>query len=203
MKVRLAIFLTVMLFLSMKAFATTGAANASTVSPTLQVNVTVQKAVQLTLSTGTTCTVGTGSGADYAITIGTVDALGLSTPTCGNKYAPTTPGVTGSVYYSDYKLTPATSGQTGGTTASVKAYVSTPFANPTVLAVMYSTSAPTGVASFSAMSTSSASQNSLISSGTNGTAVTSYIGVQVSVQNGASAFTGNDQATVTYTLTVP
>jgi len=203
MKMRLGIFLIVMLFLSMQAFASTGAANASTVSPTLQVNVTVQKAVQLTLSTGTLCTVGAGSGADYAITFGTVDALGLSTPTCGNKYAPTTPGVSAAYYYTDYKLTPATSGQTGGTTATVKAYVSGNFTNSSVLAVQYSTAAPTGIASFTPMPTASASAVALVSAGTNGSAVTSYLGVAVSVQNGASAFTGTDQATVTYTLTVP
>jgi len=203
MKLRIALLLTVLVLISTQAFANTQAANASTVSPTLKINVTVQKAIQLTLSTGSMCTVGGGSGTDYAITFGPVDALGISTPTCGSVYAPTTPGVTPSVYYTDYKLTPAFSGQTGASTGTITAYVSTNFTNNTVLAVTQSNAAPASIASFSAMSTNVATPTSVGTTVANGTAITRYVGVQVSVQNGAGAFTGNDAATVTYTLTVP
>jgi len=203
MKLRIALLLTVLVLISTQAFANTQAANASTVSPTLKINVTVQKAIQLTLSTGSMCTVSAGSGTDYAITFGTVDALGISTPTCGSVYAPTTPGVTPSVYYTDYKLTPAFSGQTGASTGTITAYVSTNFTNNTVLAVTQSNAAPASIASFSAMSTNVATPTSVGTTVANGTAITRYVGVQVSVQNGAGAFTGSDAATVTYTLTVP
>jgi len=203
MKLRLGILLSVVLLFSMQAFANTQAANASTVSPSLKINVTVQKAIQLTLSTGSQCVVGAGSGTDYAITFGTVDALGISAASCGSVYAPTTPGVTPSVYYTDYKLTPAFSGQTGASTGTINAYVSTNFTNNSVLAVVQSNAAPAGIASFTAMSTNVAAQTSVGTTVANGTAITRYVGVQVSVQNGASAFTGADAATVTYTLTVP
>ena len=76
------------------AHAATSAVNATTVSPTLQISVTVQKAIALTLSQGAgagACTVTTAS--DYSISFGNVDALGINTPTCGSKFDPTTPGV--------------------------------------------------------------------------------------------------------------
>jgi len=201
-KLRLGILLTALLMFSVQAFATTQAANASTVSPTLKINVTVQKAIQLTLSQGTGCTLGS-TGADYSMDFGTVDALGISTGTCGSKYAPTTPGSTPAVYYTDYKLTPAFSGQIGGTTGTLTAYVSTNFTNTAVLAVVQSNAAPAGIGSFSAMSLLVGTPTSVGTSLVNATAITRYVGVQVSVQNGASAFTGADSAIVTYTLTVP
>ena len=113
---------------STDAGAATSAVNASTVSPTLQVSVTVQKAIALTLSQGATagaCNVTTAS--DYSISFGNVDALGINTPTCGASFAPTTPGVSPSAYYTDYKLTPMFTNQSS-TPATVTAYVSTNFA---------------------------------------------------------------------------
>jgi hypothetical protein len=203
MKLRIGILLTALLMFSVQAFATTQAANASTVSPTLKISVTVQKAIQLTLSTGSQCTVSAGSGTDYQITLGTVDALGISTPTCGSVYAPTTPGVSPSVYYTDYKLTPAFSGQTTTNGGTVTAYVSGNFTNTAVLAVVQSNTTPAGIASLTAMSTASATPTSVGTTVASGTAITRYIGVQVSVQNSAGPFTGGDSATVTYTLTAP
>jgi len=200
MKLRLGILLIALLLGSMQAFGVTSAANASTVSPTLKLTVTVQKAIQLTLSQGTMCTLG-NTGADYSIAFGTVDALGVSAPTCGSVYTPTTPGVTPSVYYTDYKLTPSFSGQTS-TTATLTGLVTTNFTNSSVLAVVQSNAAPAGIGSFSAMATA-APATSIGTTLANGTAITRYVGVQVSVQNGASAFTGADSAIVTYTLTVP
>jgi hypothetical protein len=203
MKLRIAILVTTLLSLSTQVFAATTAANASTVSPTMKISVNVQKAVQLTLSTGSQCTVGTGSPQDYLMTFGNVDALGISVPTCGSVYAPTTPGQTAAVYYSDYKLTPSFSGQSGATSGTVTAYVSTNFTNTAVLAVVQANAAPASIASLTAMSTTSATPTSVGTTLANGTAITRYVGVQVSVQNGASAFTGADSAVVTYTLTTP
>jgi hypothetical protein len=202
MKLRIGILLTALLMFSMQAFAVTQAANASTVSPTLKISVTVQKAIQLTLSQGTGCTLG-NTGADYSIAFGTVDALGISIPSCGSVYAPTTPGVSPSVYYTDYKLTPAFSGQTTTNGGTVTAYVSTNFTNPTVLAVVQANAAPAGIGSLTAMSLSSSTPTSVGTTVASGTAITRYIGVQVSVQNSASPFTSGDSAIVTYTLTAP
>jgi len=203
MKLRLGILLAALLMFSMQALANTQAPNASTVSPTVKISVTVQKAIQLTLSTGSMCTVSGGSGTDYQITFGTVDALGISTPTCGTVYAPTTPGVSPAVYYTDYKLTPAFSGQTTTAGGTVTAYVSSNFTNPTVLAVVQSNTAPASISSLTAMSTAPATPTSVGTTVVSGTAITRYVGVQVSVQNSAAPFTGGDSAVVTYTLTAP
>ena len=59
---------------ALPAFASTNAANTNTVSPALVVSVNVQKAISLTLATGTGCTV--ASASDYSINLGTVDRAG-------------------------------------------------------------------------------------------------------------------------------
>src|ERR1043166_3907093 len=109
MKKYFMIFALGMMALSTGAFAATTATNTNTVSPTLQISATIQKAVQLTLSTGTAavshCAVATGGSTDYAMSFGTVDALGINAGNC-NKFNPTTPGVTNAIYWSDYNLTP-------------------------------------------------------------------------------------------------
>ncbi len=180
-------------------FAATTASNTSTVSPTMKVNVTVQSAISLTLAQGTMCPVNAGSGADYDISFGTVDALGISTPTCGNKYAPTTPGSTNAVYYSDYTLTPIFANQSVSTN-TVTAYVSSTFAKAS-LSVVQASSAPSGIGSLTSMSTSSGSPTNIATNATSGTAITRYVGVSVAPTNGSN-LTGADVATITYTLTV-
>jgi hypothetical protein len=190
---------------SVRAGAATSAVNASTVSPTLQVSVTVQKAIALTLSQGAgagACNVTTAS--DYSISFGNVDALGINTPTCGAKFDPTTPGVSASAYYTDYKLTPMFTNQSA-TSATVTAYVSTNFATlSSILSVVQASSAPGNIGALSAMSTSSGSPTSVGTSLASGTAVTRYIGVTVQPTNsGSSTVSGSDTATITYTMTVP
>ncbi len=105
MKKYFTIFALGMMALSTAAFAATTATNTNTVSPTLQISATIQSAVQLTLSTGTAavthCAVTPGTGTDYAMSFGTVDALAINNGAC-NKFAPTTPGVTNAIYWSDY-----------------------------------------------------------------------------------------------------
>jgi hypothetical protein len=190
---------------STPAFAATSAVNASTVSPTLVISVTVQKAIGLTLSQGASggaCAVTTAS--DYSMSFGNVDALGINTPTCGAKFDPTTPGSSPSAYYTDYKLTPSFTNQ-ASTTAAVTAYVSTNFATlSNILAVVQASSAPGAIGSLSAMSTASGSPTSIGTSLASGTAITRYIGVTVQPTNSSSVtVSGSDTATITYTMTVP
>jgi len=85
----------------------------------------------------------------------------------------------------------------------VTAYVSTNFTNPTVLAVVQSNTTPASIASLTAMSLLVGTPTSVGTSLVNATAITRYVGVQVSVQNNASPFTAGDSAIVTYTLTAP
>src|SRR5581483_8928727 len=100
------------------AFAATQAANATSVAPTLQISATIQKAVSLTLKTGTTggvshCTVTAAGGApDYTMNFGNVDALAINNG-CGNVVAPTTPGTDNAIFWTDYQILPVfTSHQT-------------------------------------------------------------------------------------------
>ena len=205
-------FLTVMavLVLASVAFAGTQANNTNTVSPSLQVSANVQKAVQLTLSTGTVaaahCAVAPGAGTDYSMNFGTVDGLGINAGNC-NKFSPTTPGVTNAVYWSDYSLTPVFSSQSVSTN-TITAQVTTTFggvANGTSNLIIVRDSAnsatlPASAASFSNMG--SASADTIATNAANGTAITRYIGIAVTPANGASVLTGNQSATVTFTLTV-
>jgi hypothetical protein len=183
-------------FGGLSGFASTDAVNTNTVSPALVVSVTVQKAISLTLATGTGCTVSAGS--DYSISFGNVDALGINNG-CGSKFAPATPGTTNAVYYTNYSLTPIFTSQTVSTN-TLTAYVSSTFAKAN-LSIVKSDAAPSAVGDLAAMSTSSGSQTTLATNATNGTAVTRYIGVSVAPTNGAG-LTGADSATITYTLTV-
>lgn len=185
--------------------AATDAVNATSVSPTLQVSVTVQKAIRLTLSqgaSGTACAVTTAS--DYSMNFGNVDALGINSPGCGAKFNPTTPGVTPSAYYTDYQVTPVFANQSN-TTATVTAYVSSNFSSlSSVLAVVHANAAPANIAALTALSTASGSPTSIGTSLASGTPITRYIGVTVAPTNsGVSTVSGSDSATVTYTLTVP
>lgn len=210
MKKQLTILLAVLAAGAM-AFAQTQATNTNKVTPTLQVSANVQKAVQLTLSTGTVAAahcavVNSGGNPDYTMNFGTVDGLGINAGNC-NKFSPTTPGVTNAVYWSDYQLTPVFSGQSV-TTNTITAQVTTTFggvANGTSNLIIVRDSAnsatlPAGAASFS--NVGSASADTIATNAANGTAITRYIGIAVTPANGASVLTGNQSATVTFTLTV-
>jgi hypothetical protein len=210
MKKYFTIFALGMMSLSTAAFATTVATGTNTVAPTLQISATVQSAVQLTLSAGTTpghCAVtAPGPGTDYLMTFGTVDALALSTPTCGTKFAPTTPGSTPAVYWSDYNLTPVWTSQATNT-ATITARVTTDFPSATrsltvVRDTANSTAIPTGAGSFTAISTATADTIATATAATNGTPQTRFIGVQVAPTSGAGIPATAQTATVTFTLTV-
>ena len=195
----------VAVFYQSEVQASTEAVNASTVSPTLQVSVTVVKAIRLTLAQGGgagACAV--NAAADYSLSFGSVDALAITTPLCGSKFAPVTAGVTPSAYYTDYQITPVFANQ-ANTTATVSAYVSSNFATlSNVLAVVQSTAAPANIAALSPMSTNVGAQTAVGAALASGVAITRYIGVTVAPTNSNLVpVSGADSATVTYTMTVP
>ncbi|HEX3584442.1 MAG TPA: hypothetical protein VH024_00495 [Candidatus Angelobacter sp.] len=195
-----------MMSLSTAAFAATTAVNSSVVSPTLQVSATIQSAVQLTLSTGTAavthCAVTPAGGTpDYTMDFGTVDALGINNGNC-NKFAPTTPGTSNAIYWSDYNLNPVFTSQTVSTN-TITAQVTTDFAAPNNIQIVRdsanSSTVPTGVASFTPVSTGT--PDTIVTNAASGSTQTRFIGVAVTPANGAGV-TGAKSATVTFTLTV-
>jgi hypothetical protein len=208
MKKYFTIFALGMMALSTAAFAGTTATNTNTVQPTLQISATIQKAVQLTLSTGTAavthCTVtATGGTPDYTMNFGTVDALGINAGNC-NKFAPTTPGVSNAIYWSDYNVTPVFTSHAAIAGTVVTAQVTTNFGVSNVFIVRdsaNSSTVPASAAAFTAVGTATA--DTIAGPGiTSGTALTRYIGVAVTPANGATVGTGAQSATVTFTLTV-
>jgi hypothetical protein len=150
--------------------------------------------------------VAAGSGTDYSMNFGNVDGLGINGGNC-NKFAPTTPGVSNAVYWSDYTLTPVFSSQSVSTN-TITAKVTTTFggvANGTTNLIVVrdtanSATLPASAASFS--NVGSASADTIATNAANGTAITRYIGIAVTPANGAGILTGNQSATVTFTLTV-
>ena len=209
MKKYFTIFALGMMALSTAAFAATTATGTNTVAPTLQISATVQSAVQLTLSTGTSgvahCVIAPGVGADYSMSFGTVNALALGTPTCGTAFAPTTPGQTAATYWSDYNVTPVWTSQATNN-ATVTARVSTDFPsatrNLTVVRDSAGTGAvPAGNADFTPISTA-ATGDTIVTTTNSGTAQTRFIGLQVAPTSGTGVSTTQQTATVTFTLTV-
>ena len=170
-------------------------------------NETVQSTVQLTLSTGTAATnhcalTATGGTPDYTLSFGNVDGLGINTPTCGNLFAPATPGVSNAIYWTDYNLSATYTDQNpiGGTT--ITARVTTNFATTNVFVVRdaaNSSTVPTTAAQFTALSTGGADT---IATGVGSrTTLTRFLGIAVTPGNGAG-LTGAQTATVTFQLTV-
>jgi len=190
----------ILLLAAMPTFAATSATNTNTISPTLKVSVSVVDAVELTLSTsGAGCAVNSGGGGDYNMNFGTVDALGITAPACGNVFTPTTPGVTNAAYYTPYTITPIFTSQ-AVTTNTVKAYVSTNFTKAN-LSMYYATSAPANIGALSAMGVGAAAANTLATNAVSATALTQYLGIEIAPSNGAG-LSGADSAIITYTLTV-
>ena len=203
------------LMMAATSFASTQAANVATVSPTVNMSATLQKAVSLTLSTGATagishCTVTAAGGSpDYNLDFGTVDALGINAGNC-NKFNPATPGTSDAIYWSDYQLLPVYTSHKVFSGTTVTAQVTNDFAAPNDLYVVRDNSSsnaatvttPAGVGNFTAMST--ASPDTIGASGVaSGTALTRFIGVGVKPLNANNVNNTTQQtATVTFTLTV-
>jgi hypothetical protein len=205
MKKNLAL-LVLLLLTATAVFAGTQATNTNTVSPTLQVSINIQKAVRLTLSTGTAAVthcavVNNGGNPDYTMNFGTGDALGINAGNC-NLFGPTNPGVDSAIYWSDYNLTPVFTNQTT-TNNTITAQVTNNFtaANASIVRdSANSSTVPVNAAAFTAMGV--ASSDTIATNAANATALTRFIGVAIAPTNGAGTLTGVQAATVTFTLTV-
>jgi len=195
-----------LLVITPAVFAGTQGTNTNTVSPTLQVSINIQKAVRLTLSTGTAAVahcavVNNGGNPDYTMNFGTGDALGINAGNC-NLFGPANPGVDSAIYWSDYNLTPVFTNQST-TNNTITAQVTTNFtaANASIVRdSANSNTVPASAAQFTAMGVASA--DTIATNAANATALTRFIGVAVAPTNGAGTLTGAQSATVTFTLTV-
>jgi len=195
-----------LLVITPAVFAGTQGTNTNTVSPTLQVSINIQKAVRLTLSTGTAvvahcAVVNNGGNPDYTMDFGTGDALGINAGNC-NLFGPANPGVDSAIYWSDYNLTPVFTNQST-TNNTITAQVTTNFtaANASIVRdSANSNTIPASAAQFTAMGVASA--DTIATNAANHTAITRFIGVAVAPTNGAGTLTGAQSATVTFTLTV-
>ncbi len=218
MKTRSILLLLGLLLLTATAsFANTTAANTNTVSPTLLVSATIQDAVILTLKTGTLaginhCTIAAGTGTDYSMSFGTVDALGVNAGNC-NLFAPTTPGQTPAVYYTDYQLTPAWAGLTATSAASITAFAAAPETGANIQVPSTSTDQSTTsgltVSTWSTIGTTAGTATPVVSgtvlsgAGADGTALTRFLALSVSPTATAAAGGGTAvSTTVTFTMTI-
>jgi hypothetical protein len=155
---------------------------------------TVQSAVRLTLGAaagGLTVT----PAADYSVNFGNVNGLGFG-PGAG---LTTVSAAGGAIYSTPYLLQPAFSAFTS-TTATIKTFVSTNFAHPTILVLRDAASSP---GPYTNIGTSAATATQITNTAADRSSITRFLGLFVSNINGGTAFRGSDSATVTFTLTVP
>jgi hypothetical protein len=152
---------------------------------------TVQTAVQLTLGTATGgLTISPSS--DYAANYGNVNGLGIG-PGAGL----TTVSVAGGTVYSTPYLINPVFADFSSTTATIQEALTTNFAHPAILQ-LDDASALGGP--FSQLTTTPLT---ITTTGADRSSITRYLGLFVSNSNGAGAFTGADNATITFTMTVP
>jgi hypothetical protein len=154
----------------------------------------VQNAVRLTLGTaagGLTV----APSADFSMNFGNVNGLGFG-PGAGL----TTVAAPGGVIYSTpYLLQPAF-GDFTSTTATIKTFVSTNFAHPAILVLRDAASSP---GPYTNIGTTAGTATQITNAAADRSSITRFLGLFVSNANGATAFTGSDSATLTFTLTVP
>jgi hypothetical protein len=155
---------------------------------------TVQNAVRLTVATATGGLAVTPS-LDYAMNFGNVNGLGFG-PGAGLTTAAAAGGV---IYSTPYLLQPAFSDFTS-TTATIKAFVSSNFAHPTIL-VLRDAAASAGPYNNIGLTAGTATQ--ITNAAADRSSITRFLGLFVSNVNGGTAFTGSDSATLTFVLTVP
>jgi hypothetical protein len=155
---------------------------------------TVQNAVRLTLATapgGLTIT----PQADYSMSFGNVNGLGFG-PGAGL----TTVAAAGGVVYSTPYLLQSAFSDFNSTTATIKVFVSTNFAHPTIL-VLRDAAASAGPYNNIGITAGTATQ--ITAAAVDRSSITRFLGLFVSNVNGATSFRGNDSATLTFVLTVP
>lgn len=155
---------------------------------------TVQSAVRLTLATATGgLTI--SPGADFSMNFGNVNGLGFG-PGAGLTTVAAAGGV---VYSTPYVLQPSFSAFRS-TTATIKTFVSTTFAHPTIL-ILRDAAASAGP--YTNIGTTAGTATQITAAATDRSSITRFLGLFVSDTNGATAFRGSDSATLTFTLTVP
>jgi hypothetical protein len=155
---------------------------------------TLQRAVQLTLGSapgGVTIT----PASDFSMSFGNVNGIGIG-PGAGLTTVPKAGGI---IYSTPYLLNPVFSAF-ASTTGTLSVYVSTNFVHPAILILNDS-----GVAGgpYNAISTTPATPTQLTTTAANRSSITRYLGLFVANTNGGGAFTGADNARLTFTLTVP
>src|SRR6478736_835850 len=150
-------------------------------------------AQDITLTTNASgITIG-GSPGSWSTGFGSVNGLGVGTPGAGQTVLSTAGG---KLYTSPYNI--VITGSTGSIKAVVSAYVSTNFAHSSILQVYSCVATCANAANYSAVSTNSGSPTDIVPfPGQHNSTVTAYLAIFVSSQNGASAFTGTDSATIT------
>jgi hypothetical protein len=155
---------------------------------------TVQNAVQLTLATATGGLTISPS-ADYSMDFGSVNGLGFG-PGAGLTTSAAAGGV---VYSTPYLLQPAFTDFTS-TAATIKTFVSVNFAHPAALQLR---DGAAGTGPFSNIGATAGTATQITNAAGSRSAITRFLGLFVSSVNGATAFTGSDAATLTFTMTVP
>ena len=144
--------------------------------------------------------VGIGGGTSFQTSFGTLNALGIGTPTAGVTAIPLS---TGTLYITTLGIFPH-GGLPAGHNVVVTAYVSTNFVHPAALIVEScpSTSSCNSSGQFSVMSTNAGAQTSVAPAPgvPKGTTATVGLAIFVPDNNGGSAFAGTDSATITYTM---
>ncbi|HWG39923.1 MAG TPA: hypothetical protein VN658_05205 [Candidatus Acidoferrales bacterium] len=155
---------------------------------------TVQSAVRLTLASATGGLTIT-PGADFSMNFGFVNGLGFN-PGAGLTTVAAAGGV---VYSTPYVLQPAFSAFRS-TTATIKTFVSTTFAHPTVL-ILRDAAASAGP--YNNIGTTAGTATQITTAAPDRSSITRFLGLFVSNTNGAAAFQGSDSATLTFTMTVP
>lgn len=143
---------------------------------------------------------GAGGASSFQTSFGTLNGLGIGTPTAGVTAIPLS---NGTLYITTVGILPH-GGLPNGHNVIVTAYVSTNFGHPSALIVEScpSTSTCSSSGQFSVMSTTSGAQTSVIPAPGDPKGTTATIGVAIFVpdNNGGTAFAGTDSATITYTM---
>lgn len=139
-------------------------------------------------------------GNNYIASFGTLNALGIGTPASGVTVIPLS---NGALYFTNYSLF-VHGGLPAGHTGTVTAYASTNFGHPVALVLQScpATSSCNSSGQYSTLSTNSGAQTSVILAPgvAKGQTVTAGLAIFVPDNNGASAFSGTDSATISFTM---
>jgi hypothetical protein len=155
---------------------------------------TVQNAVRLTLATATGGLAITPAS-DFSMNFGNVNGLGFG-PGAG---LTTVAAAGGAIYSTPYLLQPAFTDFIS-TTATIKTFVSTNFAHPAILVLR---DAAVSAGPYNNIGITAGTATQITNTAADRSSITRFLGLFVSNVNGATAVTGSDSATLTFTLTVP